>query len=389
MKSIVERIAAYNQARLPEMLPVKNAALRQSVFRFYRGTCHIFYEDLANDTFFTNGPKTWICGDLHLENYGTYKGNNRLVYFDINDFDECCLSPVALEIVRMVSSIYVAAEDLNVEKARADETASRFMSKYFATLIAGKPHSFQRETAPGIIGDFIIETGKRKDKELLEKRTMHRHGVIELAIVPGKTWTTPDKKSAEIREAFVTWNQSRNKEFKLIDIASRIMGTGSLGLERYILLCLHIENDKFVLLDLKEAGSPCILDYFHFEQPSWKNDAYRVVKIQTLLQDTPPALLGEFTIAEKSYVIKELQPSQDKLDLEVVAQKAHKFEGFIDVIADITASAHLRAAGRYTSHNGDELIAAAEHCDQQRLLKYARDYATRVESYFKEFVASH
>ncbi len=44
-----------------------------------------FYEDLQ-DVPLPQSPNTWICGDLHLENFGSYKANNKLVYFDLNDF---------------------------------------------------------------------------------------------------------------------------------------------------------------------------------------------------------------------------------------------------------------------------------------------------------------
>ncbi|MFM6271696.1 MAG: DUF2252 family protein, partial [Dolichospermum sp.] len=73
-------------------------------FYFFRGTCHLFYEDLSENSGMNLAPLTWICGDLHLENFGSYKGNNRLVYFDINDFDEAVIAPCTWEIVRFITS---------------------------------------------------------------------------------------------------------------------------------------------------------------------------------------------------------------------------------------------------------------------------------------------
>src|SRR5271156_3959987 len=114
MPNVSDRITAFNANRIRELLPYKYSVLREGIFRFYRGTAHLFYEDLAKEKSFAKGPKTWICGDLHLENYGTYKGDNRLVYFDINDFDECVLAPIALEALRLITSIYVACKELQV-----------------------------------------------------------------------------------------------------------------------------------------------------------------------------------------------------------------------------------------------------------------------------------
>jgi uncharacterized protein (DUF2252 family) len=386
MNNVIERIKASNASRLPDMLPLKYNALKEGVFRFYRGTAPLFYEDLSKEKSLTGGSKTWICGDLHLENYGTYKGDNRLIYFDINDFDECVLAPVSVEILRMLTSMHVAAQDLGLDSARTDVLADAFLTRYFKNILAGKPHSFQRETADGLICDLIESVGKRKNKEVIDKRTEYHNGMMRISIIQGKTIPTPAKKAAEIKQAFISWNETRNNAYELIDVASRIMGTGSLGMERYILLCFNTALDKPLLLDLKEAGKSCVLSYFDFTQPSWASDAMRVIKIQSLLQDTPPALLHDFAMGEKSYVIKELQPSQDKLDLKAVSQKAHKFEASVAAMADITASAHLRATGRYTAESGDALIESVRSLKKEDLLKYAKDYSKRVESDFREYI---
>ena len=67
--------------------------MRKSAFAFLRATCHLFYEDLPKSPLLRKVPPVWACGDLHLENFGSYKGDNRLVYFDLNDFDEALLAP--------------------------------------------------------------------------------------------------------------------------------------------------------------------------------------------------------------------------------------------------------------------------------------------------------
>src|SRR4051812_17715226 len=98
MNNIYQRITNYNKHFLPEILPLKYDALAENIFRFYRGTCHLFYEDLKGVDL-PPSPLSWICGDLHLENFGSYKGDNGLVYFDLNDFDEGVLAPASWELV--------------------------------------------------------------------------------------------------------------------------------------------------------------------------------------------------------------------------------------------------------------------------------------------------
>ncbi|RCJ32561.1 hypothetical protein A6769_27935 [Nostoc punctiforme NIES-2108] len=80
--NIIDRIHCFNLGRNPKLLELKYKAMRSDVFTFYRGTCHLFYEDFPKDLLLNAAPPVWICGDLHLENFGSYKGDNRLVYFD-------------------------------------------------------------------------------------------------------------------------------------------------------------------------------------------------------------------------------------------------------------------------------------------------------------------
>jgi uncharacterized protein (DUF2252 family) len=101
MLDIAAEITAFNMGRDPERLNMKYRLMRASPFAFLRGTCHLFYKRLQAGGVLVQAPATWISGDLHVENFGSYKGDNRLVYFDINDFDESCLAPSLFEIVRL------------------------------------------------------------------------------------------------------------------------------------------------------------------------------------------------------------------------------------------------------------------------------------------------
>src|ERR1700712_3423208 len=101
MAELIRRITGFNSGLLPDKVQLKYEAMSENAFRFYRGTCHLFYEDLAKAANFPASPNTWICGDLHLENFGSYTADNDLVYFDLNDFDESVLAPAAWELVRL------------------------------------------------------------------------------------------------------------------------------------------------------------------------------------------------------------------------------------------------------------------------------------------------
>src|SRR5471032_3231735 len=129
-QSIVDRIRDFNAGRDPERLALKYRAMRANPFAFLRGTCHLFYDELASASVPADAPLVWACGDLHLENFGSYKGDNRLVYFDLNDFDEAALAPFTLELVRFLASIMVAAKSLGLPQAQANELCRLFVDVY-------------------------------------------------------------------------------------------------------------------------------------------------------------------------------------------------------------------------------------------------------------------
>src|ERR1700733_5189098 len=124
--TIFDRITEFNKDRLPDMLAFKYKAMSLNAFSFFRGTCHLFYEDLSAAKPLPPSPLTWICGDLHLENFGCFKGDNRQEYFDLNDFDEALMAPAAWELTRIVTSIFVAFDSLKFKEDEALKTAQKF-----------------------------------------------------------------------------------------------------------------------------------------------------------------------------------------------------------------------------------------------------------------------
>ena len=103
--SIQTRLDRYHRGREPERLAIKYRKMAQDPLAFFRGSPNLFYEDWKGKR---DGPRVWLCGDLHLENFGTYRGDNRCTYFDFNDFDEACLGPVAWDLTRLLTSMAIA-----------------------------------------------------------------------------------------------------------------------------------------------------------------------------------------------------------------------------------------------------------------------------------------
>ncbi len=172
MENISKRIVDFNATRIPKMVQKKFEFMKENLFRFYRGTNHIFYEDLASTHVFPTSPIAWISGDLHLENFGSFKSDNRQVYFDLNDFDEAILAPSLWEIVRMTTSIFIAFDTLKIEENKALHMAQLFLKTIGEKFASGKASYMERNTAKGIVCEFLTAVNKRKKQDILSKKTI-------------------------------------------------------------------------------------------------------------------------------------------------------------------------------------------------------------------------
>ena len=111
-----------------------------------------------------------------------------------------------------------------------------------------------------------------------------------------------------------------------------------------------------------------------------------MVAIQKRVQGTSPALLSAVVINGKPYVLRELQPDQDKIDLANWHGKLRRLEAVISTMGELTAWAELRSGGRQGSAIADQLIAFGNEPNWQNpLLEYARTYAKQVEADYLEF----
>jgi len=371
----------YNAGREGERVALKYRAMRQDPFAFMRGTCHLFYQDWpVSERQLNNAPLAWICGDLHLENFGCYKGDNRLVYFDVNDFDEAVLAPATWELGRWLSSIMVAAKSLQIPKDDAVQLCQAGLNGYTAALTAGKARWLERETAKGMIRDLLDPLTLRNRKTFLDSRTKLRKGKRSLK-VDGKHALALEPQESDSVKAFVEEfaQQQANPDFyRPLDVARRIAGTGSLGVARYVILVEGRGSpDANYLIDLKEALPSALSPYLTHPQPGWQSEAHRVASVQRWAQAIAPAFLSAVSFQNRPFVFKGLQPSQDRLALEKWNGKLKRLEHVIGSMGEIIAWSHLRSGGRSGSAITDDWIKFGKQRDwQSSLLDYATAYAS-------------
>ena len=386
---VADRIREFNAGRDPERLALKYRAMRASPFAFLRGSCHLFYDELASASLPAGAPLVWACGDLHLENFGSYKGDNRLVYFDMNDFDEAALAPCTWDLARLLASVLVAARTLGVDEAGALRLCRGFIDAYAYALATGKARWVERETAQGMVRELLDEPRNRSRVQFLDRRT-ERAGKRRNIRIDGRKALAVDPAQRKRIESFMrafALAQPNPGFYRLLDVARRIAGTGSLGVERFVVLVEGKGSpDANYLLDLKQALPSALAPHFETRQPRWKNEAQRVVSLQQRVQAISPAFLQPVSIGGVDYILKGLQPTEDRVALELWHGHFERLHGLMTTLGEIVAWGEFRSAGRQGSASADELVAFAGRKPwKARMIALARACAKQVDRDWREY----
>jgi len=103
--------------REQDLVPVRHGRMMVSPFTFYRGAAKIMAADLAETP--VAGLEAQLCGDAHLSNFGAFASPERILLFDVNDFDETLPGPFEYDVKRMAASFTIAARNNGFAKADA------------------------------------------------------------------------------------------------------------------------------------------------------------------------------------------------------------------------------------------------------------------------------
>lgn len=379
---VVRQIRVYNAGREPERLAMKYLAMRKGTFAFLRGSCHLFYDRLQRGGVFKSAPPVWVCGDLHLENFGSYKGDNRQVYFDVNDFDESALAPASWELVRFLTSLRIGLEASALREARVETLCQTFVDAYASSLVSGKAYWVERDTAQGVVRELLDGLRERKRAGFLDSRTLIKRGRRVLLTDGGKALPVDAAQRAAVESFMREFAESQPQPafYRVLDVARRVAGTGSLGIDRFAILVKGKGSpDGNYLLDLKRTLPSSLVPHLKLIQPRWKSDAHRAVELQRRQQAVAMAFLHPVRFAEAPCVLRALQPSEDRVRLAGPGRSPGELEAVIATMGQMVAWAQLRSAGRDGSATADALIDFGQRRKWKALLLAAsHDCAAQV-----------
>src|SRR5262245_53081648 len=86
-------------------LDAKHVRMRESAFAFLRATYFRWVRNIDEICpGFADAPKVLCVGDIHLENFGTWRDGEGRHVWGVNDFDEAAVMPYPYDLIRLVES---------------------------------------------------------------------------------------------------------------------------------------------------------------------------------------------------------------------------------------------------------------------------------------------
>src|SRR6266478_6488439 len=118
-------------------IALKHMHMAEAAFPFFRATFYRWLQlwpevcpDLAK------APAVLAVGDLHVENFGTWRDEEGRLIWGVNDLDEAWPGPYTLDLVRLTTSAYLAIHGEHLSLTRR-EAAEAIEEGYRDALTAG------------------------------------------------------------------------------------------------------------------------------------------------------------------------------------------------------------------------------------------------------------
>jgi uncharacterized protein (DUF2252 family) len=319
----VELLEHQASSRVGQLVPLRYGRMLVSPFTFYRGAAAVMAADLAARPH--SGFQTQLCGDAHLSNFGAFASPERRLVFDLNDFDETLPGPWEWDVKRLVASFSLAGRDRGCsdkERRRIVLAAAREYRETMRRLAAmGNLESwYQQLDADAISVRWGAAVGERQRKafergvaKARAKDSSRAASKLaeevdgELRIVSDPPLIVPIEQLAEdvggvdveavVLEVLSGYRDSLAVErrvvldgYRLVDIAFKVVGVGSVGTRAWIALMLGRDSSDPLFLQIKEAQRSVLEPYAAASE--FDHQGERVVHGQRLMQAASDVMLG-------------------------------------------------------------------------------------------------
>jgi uncharacterized protein (DUF2252 family) len=324
-------LESQNRARVEKLVPVRYARMLASPFAFLRGSAAVMAADLA--ALPTTAMYVNACGDMHVSNFGVFGSAERELIFAINDFDEVFPAPWEWDLKRLVASAAVAVRFMGGGKQQASEAAAETVRSYRRHLARyaemGYLETWYDRIDQRAILDALSPKARRGAQRIIDKARAKGHQrvldklteqvdgehriVEEVPLIVRETHTKQGRPIADaldrvLRSYVASLPYDRQRllsRYRIVDVARKVVGVGSVGTGCWVLLLVGKDNDDPLFLQVKEAQASVLEPHSGYKLP-FDNQGRRVVVGQRMIQGSPDIFLGWGEIDGQDVYVRQL-----------------------------------------------------------------------------------
>ncbi len=394
----LELMARSMKGRVPALIKLKYKLMSESPFGYFRGAVPVMAADLAMLP--NAGIAVQLCGDAHVRNLGAYAAPDGRLVFDMNDFDETIRGPFEWDLKRMAASLVLAGRASGHKDSASRETVEKFVARYAAqiasfskmTLLEVNHYQVHRLDQIAPVHQALLQAERATPKHTQEQLTESTPGKPDeprlfREIKPTLTRVTGQQAAAILaalspyREMLEPQRQHLLSFYRPVDVAFKVVGTGSVGLRDY---CIYFEGNgpcDPLFLQIKEEPASSYAPYLPDARPPHHN-GQRTAEGQKAMQAQSDPFLGWTHFGGRDYLVRQLNDHKGSIDLEDLAGGG--LEAYAEVCGELLARGHARS--------GDPLILAGYIGSGDgfggALAKFGAAYADQTEKDWNELKRS-
>lgn len=417
---VVQQIRDHNHpyaATARDELDTKLATMAGGPFAFYRGTAHLFFQDMktlpASAYATAQTGYTWIGGDMHLGNFDAARDSSGQAVFKVADFDEGYLGQYVWDLRRLAASLVLAGRDNGLDDAAIGTAIDTLAGEYVDRMAQFKGNDSEssvrldKQATSGVVDDTIAQADGKTRAGLLAKYTQVAGGarrflaLPNLVAVPAATYSAATSAMAGYVASIAASKRYPAAFYAVKDVRRKLgSGVGSLGRARYYLLVegASASTADDVILEFKQQAASAVAAAAPGRLPAGAYDGHegmRVARTAKAQARNADVLIGHASLGGLPFYVHEKSPFQQDFD-PVELDSAGKLDTAARYLGQALASAHALADQDYdsavVSYSIDKQVAEAVTSRsglRSEIRAFAFAYAEQAELDWQAFVDAY
>lgn len=390
------------RGRVSSLVPTKYERMACSPFGFFRGAVPIMAADLASLP--NTGILNQLCGDAHVRNLGAFAAPDGRLIFDINDFDETIRGPFEWDLKRLATSLVLAGREDGAKASANEQAVLTFARQYRKSvqLFAAMPvievarYQVHRLDRVAPVSQVLLKAERATPMHSLEALTVPLKAKGAKGAAPPARVFREEKpilfrvSAAQARNVLDCLHRYRESleserqyflaQYRPVDVAFKIVGTGSVGLRDYVIYFEGNGPCDPLFLQVKEEPASAYARYLEGDGQGTgvgRHQGRRVAQGQRAMQFESDPFLGWTDIAGRDYLVRQL--NDHKGSIEVDDLSGDGLLAYARVCGELLARGHSRS--------GDPCVLAGYlgngHKFDAALGQFAAAYADQTEADWK------